>query len=143
LAMTNSLAAIGNRIMSIEGISRLAGARPMDEAVALNNLYRNKSYDALDRQRLESLGRTVKTALRSGEAPSEDELTSFMGSYAAAGGRQENFSAAMQRWQRDASVSVINRTAANLRSNSGRRMQEILGGYAAPDLTNTQQDTAP
>ena len=143
LAMTNSLAAISDRIMSIEGISRLAGARPMDEAVALNNLYRNKSYDALDRQRLESLGRTVKTALRSGEAPSEDELTSFMGSYAAAGGRQENFSAAMQRWQRDASVSVINKTAANLRSNSGRRMQEILGGYVAPDFTNASQDTAP
>jgi hypothetical protein len=136
LAITNRMAAFSDRVMSIEGVSRLAGARPMDEAVALNNLYRNKSYDALDKQRLESLGRTVKTALRSGEAPSEDQLTSFMGSYAAAGGRQENFSSAIQRWQRDASVSVINRTAQNLSSNSGRRMQDILGGYTAPDFTS-------
>jgi hypothetical protein len=136
LAITNRMAAFSDRVMSIEGVSRLAGARPMDEAVALNNLYRNKSYDALDKQRLESLGRTVKTALRSGEAPSEEQLTSFMGSYAAAGGRQENFSSAIQRWQRDASVSVINRTAQNLSSNSGRRMQDILGGYTAPDFTS-------
>jgi hypothetical protein len=59
-----------------------------------------------------------------------------MGKYAAAGGRQENFSGAMQRWQRDASVSVINRTAAALNKNSSRRMQELMGGYVAPDFTS-------
>ena len=111
----------------------------MDEAVALNNLYRNKSYDALDKARLESLGRTVKTSLRSGNAPDEDMLNDFMGKYAAAGGRQENFSAAMQRWQRDASVSVINKTASALSKNSSRRMQELMGGYVAPDFTSAPQ----
>jgi len=144
LAVTNRFAAVSDRFLSIEGVSRLAGARPMDEAVALNNIYRNKAYDALDKRRLESLGRTVKTALRNNEAPDEDMLNSFMAKYAAAGGRQENFSAAMQRWQRDASTSVINRTATTLGKNSSRRMQEIMGGYVAPDFTTppaTQGDT--
>jgi len=142
LAVTNRFAAVGERLLSVEGVSRLAGARPMDEAVALNNLYRNKAYDALDKQRLESLGRTVKATLRNGEAPSEDDLSTFMGKYAAAGGRQENFSGAMQRWQRDASVSVINRTANNLSKNSSRRMQELMGGYVAPDFTSEPQTDA-
>jgi hypothetical protein len=136
LAVTNRFAAVGERLLSVEGVSRLAGARPMDEAVALNNLYRNKAYDALDKARLESLGRTVKTTLRNNEAPDEDTLNDFMGKYAAAGGRQENFSGAMQRWQRDATVSVINRTAAALNKNSSRRMQELMGGYVAPDFTS-------
>jgi hypothetical protein len=142
LAVTNRFAAVGERILSVEGISRLAGARPMDEAVALNNLYRNKAYDALDKNRLEKLGRTVKTTLRNGESPDEDTLNDFMGKYAAAGGRQENFSSAMQRWQRDASVSVINRTANSLNKNSNRRMQELMGGYVAPDFTSEPQTDA-
>lgn len=137
MAITSRLATLPERVLSIEGISRLAGARPMDEAVALNNIYRNKGYDALDKDRLESLGRVVKTALRNGEAPDENELHTFMGKYAAAGGRQENFSAAMQRWQRDANVSVINKTAAALNKNTGRRYQELMGGYVAPDYVNT------
>jgi len=92
---------------------------------------------------LNPLAGLSRLSLRSGEAPSEDELTSFMGKYAAAGGRQENFSGAMQRWQRDASVSVINRTAAALNKNSSRRMQELMGGYVAPDFTSAPQTDEP
>lgn len=78
--------------MSLQGVTRLMGARPMDEAVALNAMYRNKSYEAMDRARIERLGEVVKTRLHNGEVPSTEELDDFMLRYTRSGGRIENLS---------------------------------------------------
>jgi hypothetical protein len=130
---TNRLAALAERTVSIEGVSRLLGARPMDEAVALNTLYRQKTYQAMDRARLERLGQVVKTKLYGNEVPTDEELEDFMLRYARTGGRMENFSQAMQRWSRDANVSVVNQLADKLRSPYGQTLQSIMGGERLSD----------
>ena len=121
----------------IANASRIFGAKPMDEAIALNNMYRLKSYQAADQERMEALGEAVKTKLMKNRAPSEEEFLQFMTDYARIGGRVENFNASLQRWMKDANVSVIEKMRANLRSNTAQRLNEIMGGEPLEDFRNT------
>lgn len=130
---TSWLGALADRTVEYGGVSRLMGARPMDEAVALNQLYRNKTYEAIDRARIERLGQVVKTKLYNNEVPDQDELEDFMLRYARAGGDIKNFSQAMQRWMRDANVSTINQTASRLGDPYAQTLQTIMGGERISD----------
>ena len=133
LETTSMLARIPERLVEFGGAARLMGAKPMDEAVALSTLYRSRAYEAVDRARIESLGQAVKTKLQSNQAPDAEELEDFMASYVKAGGRQETFSGAMQRWMKDANYSVVNQMADKLTTPSAKRMQIALGGEPIAD----------
>lgn len=136
LETTSMLARIQDRLVSFGGVSRIFGARPMDEAVALNNLYRNKAYEAMDRARIEALGQAVKTKLANNQMPDSEEMEEFMQAYANSGGRIETFSSSLQRWMRDANVSVVNQMAQKMSSSYGRKMQAIMGGEPLEDYQN-------
>ena len=138
---TALLGSISERMVDYGGVSRLLGARPMDEAVALSAHYRQKGYEALDRTRLANLGSRVKASLYNNEAPSDEDLETFMASYVKSGGRIENFSQSMQRWSKDANVSVVNQMAQKLGSQTSQRFQELMGGEPLPDYRN--QPVAP
>ncbi|HEY9664811.1 MAG TPA: hypothetical protein V6C65_40750, partial [Allocoleopsis sp.] len=116
----------------------MLGAKPLDEAIALQQIYRQKDYDAMTREKLESLGTAVKTKLSDGQMPDDDELHSFMANYAKAGGRIENFHSAMQRWMIDANKSLINQMASKLSSPGGRNMQMLMGGQMMEDYSTPQ-----
>ncbi len=133
LETTSMLARIPERLVEFGGAARLMGAKPMDEAVALSTLYRSRAYEAVDRARIESLGQAVKTKLQSNQTPDDEELEDFMASYVKAGGRQETFSGAMQRWMKDANYSVVNQMADKLTTPSAKRMQIALGGEPIAD----------
>ena len=133
------LGALAERTFSVEGVSRLMGARPMDEAVALNAIYRQKTYDAMDRARIERLGEIVKTKLRGDEVPTDEELDDFMLRYTRSGGRGENFNRAMQQWSRDASVSVVNQMAAKMGTPYAEKLRSIMGGEMLEDYRHTDE----
>lgn len=135
---TSFMATVADRFVNFGGVSRLMGARPMDEAIALNTLYRQKQYQAMDRARLERLGEVVKTKLYAGQVPTDEELDDFMLRYTRSGGRIENFSQSMQRWSRDANTSVVNQLATKLNSPYRKTLQTILGGELLPDYTNQE-----
>jgi hypothetical protein len=133
---TSWLGATKERVIDYGGVSRLMGARPMDEAVALSQYYRNKGYEAVDRARLERLGTVVKSKLYGNEAPTAEEMQDFMLRYARSGGDVQNFSRAVQRWSRDADVSVINKTLQRTDTTYGRRLKEIMGSQPISDYQN-------
>lgn len=120
--------------------SRILGAKPMDEAIALNNLYRLKAYQAADRDRMEFLGEKVKTYLHKQQMPPDDVMDGFMKDYAAAGGRLESFNSSLQRWMRDSNVSVVNQMRNKLQTSYGQRLSEIMGGEALSDYQTTTPD---
>lgn len=136
LETTSWLARIPERLIEYGGVSRLMGARPMDEAVALNQLYRNKAYQAIDRQKIEALGTAVKTKLGNNQMPDAEEMEGFMQSYVNSGGRQETFSSFMQRSMRNSNESIVNQMAQNLGSPYGRKMQQLMGGEMLQDYTS-------
>jgi hypothetical protein len=136
LQTTSWLGAMKERVVDYNGYSRLMGARPMDEAVGLSQYYRNKAYEAVDRARIERLGTVVKSKLYGNEAPSSEEVEDFMLRYARAGGDVQNFGRSLQRWSRDADVSIINQTMAKTNTTYGRRLKEIMGAQPIDDYQN-------
>jgi hypothetical protein len=137
------LIAANSDLWSIANFSRILGAKPVDEAVALNTLYRQKAYQAKDSARLEFLGRAVKTTLRNNEAPSEEQLQDFLAAYTSVGGRAENYSRALQRWQRDANVSVVNQIMFFHDTPYANRMLEVMEGQALQDFSFNPEQAAP
>lgn len=121
----------------IANASRILGAKPMDEAVALNNLYRIKAYQAADQDRMEKLGERVKTALGKNQVPDPEVLEQFFHDYTSIGGRPENFNRSLQRWMKDANISVIEKMRANINSPYGQRLNEIMGGVPLEDWQNS------
>ena len=136
LETTSMLARIPDRLIEFGGVGRILGAKPMDEAVALNSLYRNKSYEAMDRARIEALGQAVKTRLSNNQMPTEEEMDEFIESYVNSGGRIETFSSSLQRWMKDANTSVVNQMAQKMGSPYGRKMQSIMGGEMLEDYNS-------
>jgi hypothetical protein len=123
---------------AIATASRIAGAKPMDEAVAMNHRFRQRAYQAADQERTEQLGQVVKQKIRSGTLESED-ITEFAAKYAASGGRIEGYSGALQRWFKSAKQSEVNKLMEAHRSPYGKRMLEVMGGEPLEDMMNTPQ----
>lgn len=140
LETTTMLSRIPERLISFGGASRIFGARPMDEAVALNNLYRNKSYEAMDRAKIDALGQAVKTKLANNQMPDEEEMEDFMSTYAKSGGRIETFSGSLQRWSRDANSSIVNQLSQKTGSSYGKKMQSLMGGEPLMDYNSLAQE---
>jgi len=140
LETTTMLARIQDRVVNFGAVQRILGAKPMDEAVALNNLYRNKTYEASDRAKIEALGQTIKTKLGNNQQLDPEELEDFMLDYARAGGRIETFSSSLQRWSKDANTSIVNQIANRVGSPYGKKLQMIMGGEELRDYSTIAQE---
>jgi len=62
--------------------------------------------------------------------------------YTRSGGRIENFSQSMQRWMKDANVSVVNQMATKLGSPYSMKLQSLMGGEMLPDYRNQASQQA-
>lgn len=122
----------------IANSARLLGSKPMDEAIALNNLYRMKAYQAADTDRREQLGEKVKSYLYKNQEVPEEVLEKFMKDYAQAGGRAENFYGSLQKWSKAANTSAVENMRSKLQSSYGQRLTEIMGGEPLPDYRNME-----
>lgn len=122
---------------SAANYARLAGARPLDEAIVMDAMYRKTLYQAKDTTRIADLGQAVKTTLYGNQSPDETELSKFSREYAASGGRVENFGRKMIEWSKDANASVANKMYSSLKSPLNQNMMRIMGGEKLPDYTNT------
>jgi len=129
-----SLVAANSDLISIASATRLLGARPMDETVALNHRFRMTAYKAADRERIEALGTVVKEKIRAGSLE-EDDVLDFAGRYAAVGGKLDSYGSAMQRWMKDANSSVLNTAMRAQNSVHAQRLFEVMGGDPLPDYT--------
>jgi hypothetical protein len=125
---TSMLAATVDRVVNYGGVTRLLGSRPMDEAVALQALYREKRYEAMDKARIERLGEVVKSKLYNNDVPTDEEYQDFMQRYARSGGRIETFNQAYMRWTKDANQSVVNQMLRKHENPFSQKLFEIMGG---------------
>jgi hypothetical protein len=137
------LAGIYERAVTFGGVTRTLGAKPMDEAIALNNLYRNQAYKARDQAKLAAMGQRVKLSLMDGQVPDTEEVQGLMLDYAKSGGRIENFSATMQHWMKDSHTSVVNQMAAKFSDPYGRKLQSIMGGVNLRDYQTIASEDPP
>lgn len=131
-----SLISASNEFSLVTTAARIAGAKPMDEAVALNNMYRMQAYRTANTERMDHLGEKVKSYLGNNQFPPDEVMDTFMKNYAKAGGRVENFNAALQHWAKEANQSVVEKMRNKLNSPYGQRLNEIMGGEGLQDYSN-------
>jgi len=121
---------------AISQAARILGAKPLDEGIALDALYRKTAYEAKDHARLQQLGEAVKTTLVAGGQPTDAQLDQFTIEYAASGGRVQNFNRFMVDALKNSTQSNVNQFMQKMRRPVAQNMNEIMGGTRLPDYTN-------
>jgi hypothetical protein len=120
-------------------VGRLLGARPLDEAIVMDAMFRHTLYKAKENERIKSLGERVRSHMYNGQSPSQEELTGFLQSYAGAGGNIQQFSQAAMKWSMDANTSVANQFYRQLKDPRNQQLQLMMGGQPLPDFANQLQ----
>ena len=126
-----------NDFFSLMNLTRLSGAKPLDEAKALDASYRQVVYNAKEHDSTARLGEVLRSKLvgkGSTEELSQDDVTKFQKEYVKMGGKQENFNRYMIKLQKEANTSRANQLIRHLGSPEGQAMQELMGGRPANDM---------
>lgn len=117
-----------NDLLSLSTLSRLAGGKPFDEAIATDATFRVTAYKAADADSKKQLSETIRTSLINGQTPSQDQITSFAHDYAATGGKQKDFNAMIIKLQKTTNIPQSQAIATALRNPYSGMMQRIMGG---------------
>lgn len=126
-----NLIAANQDLVSIASLSRILGAKPMDESIARNEQFRELAYQAKDRARLEAVASNFKRQLINGDDVSSEQVGDMLAKYVAAGGRVENYTKALKTWTKDATRSQTQQIMEAHRTPYALRMLEIAGADAA------------
>jgi hypothetical protein len=121
-------------VYSLTTMMRLAGARPLDEALVNDWRHRSDVYTAKDTARRNVLGEAVKDSILHGKPPEADQITTFQSEYAKAGGKQERFAQWMMGQYKNASNTQANQLRDALGSWKSHQLQTLMGGESLEDL---------
>lgn len=126
-----------NDFFSAMTAARLLGAKPLDEAVALDAYHRVQVYSMARSKELENLGEGIKATIVGGNVPTPEQINSFTASFMKAGGKQQQFAAYWNRQVMGANKSKVNQIIDNANNPSNQYMQKIMGGYDLSDFNNS------
>lgn len=124
-----------NDLVSLTSLVRVVGGKPLDEAVAMDALFRNKLYANKDSNKRSALGMQIKAKLLAGEDISAEDVEEFAGKYAESGGRQEQFNQWFSQLYKTANTSQVNQLKNGLESSYSKSMQLIMGGEDLRDFS--------
>jgi hypothetical protein len=117
-----------NDLLSLATLTRLAGGRPIDEAVVNDSMYRVKAYEAARRKDMASLTETIKGTLIQGNQATEEQLAQFAQQYAESGGKQKGFNKYMMDLYRSANTSQAEQIQGSLSNPFSYKVQLLMGG---------------
>lgn len=117
-----------NDLMSWASVVRLAGGRPLDEAIVNDALFRVKTYQAARTMDMGNLGEAVKTSLIQGNEPDAGQLNGFAQRYAQLGGKQAGFNKYMMSLYKNANIPQSQQLEMNLKNPFSYKMQLLMGG---------------
>jgi len=124
-----------NDLLSLANLGRIVGGKPLDEAIALDAMFRNKAYTLVDSRRRAKLGEAIKTTMIAGKMPGKEQIEEFAEAYAAAGGKQEQFNRWFLQQYKVANLSQANKLSQDLNGKFSQSMQDIMGGGELRDFT--------
>lgn len=117
-----------NDLASWATMTRLAGAKPIDEAITSNAYFRVQGYMAADREKRQRLGTAVKLNLQGGGNIDAESIGQFAQKYVEKGGRQKGFNSWFMEQYKNTDRSRAEALANGLSSSYSRYMQDIMGG---------------
>jgi hypothetical protein len=117
-----------NDLMSLATLSRLAGGRPLDEAIVNDAMFRVRTYEAARRKDMLSLSEKVKSNLIAGNDVDDADIAAFAKRYAELGGKQKNFNRWMMDLHTNANAPQSEQLAASLTNDFAYKVQLLMGG---------------
>lgn len=117
-----------NELLSVANLTRLLGAKPLDDAKAIDFAFRSIVYKAKDSDARDALGEAIKSKVIGQQEVTEDDMHKFAVEYAKRGGKQEGFNRFYMNLFKEANTPQANRIVQNLKSHDSQRMQELIGG---------------
>lgn len=117
-----------NDLMSWATAVRLAGGRPIDEAIINDGVFRIQSYQQYDRNKMDQLASGIKAASINGNQPDQEAMAIFAKKYAEAGGKQVNFNKFVMNEFKAANTSQSEKIARSLQNPFAYKMQVLMGG---------------
>lgn len=115
-------------LLSMVSAARILGAKPMDESMVQDAMFRINSYRAHDATKRQGLGEAIKTNILGGGEVSQEELDKFSSKFVSYGGKQEEFNQFMTRQYRNATVTQAEQLRARLTNGYGLHLQTLMGG---------------
>lgn len=117
-----------NDLFEISTISRLAGGRPLDEAIANDATYRTSVYKAMDQQRKIKLKQAVKSQVIGTGVVDIGEYEGFAAKYAELGGDSKRFNQYMMKQITEANQPLAEKIMVEMKGPYAQNMQYIMGG---------------
>ena len=117
-----------NDLMSLATLSRIAGGKPLDEAVQTDTMFSINSYEAMDRRKKNMLAETVKTTQLPGQEADPDQINKFAAAYLLTGGKQGGFTKYMMEQYTKANTPQAQLLAAKLNNPLSYKIQALMGG---------------
>ena len=117
-----------NDLFSWATAVRLAGGRPIDEAIVNDGVYRIQAYQQMDRAKMMNLAGAVKASSIQGNIPDETSTIRFAQKYAEYGGKQTGFNKFMMQEFKAANQSQAEKIFSQLQNPFAQKMQVLMGG---------------
>lgn len=117
-----------NDLASWATLTRLAGAKPIDEAITSNAYFRVQGYMVADREKRQSLGTKLKLNIQGGNVADGEQIGQFAQRYLELGGRQKGFNSWVMEQYKNTDRSRAEALATGLNSSYSRYMQNAMGG---------------
>lgn len=124
----NGSIAGSNDFFSMATLIRLAGAKPIDEAIITNSYFRINSYAEKDRARRESLGSQLKSTIQGGGELDSAAVSEFAQRYVELGGNATGFNSWWMSQFKNANQTQAEQMVRKLDDPYARRMMEVMGG---------------
>lgn len=132
-----------NDLLTWASMSRLAGAKPLDESIVTDMVYRSSAYKAAQKKQMDKLGIRLKQEVLADGDVSPEAIDEVMTKYLAAGGKQSSFNAWMYRQMRNATDTQAQQIADKLNDPMSLRMQRMLGGESPDEGLEVTAEVAP
>ena len=119
-----------NDLFSLSTLSRLAGGKPLDEALAADEVARSKVYQAADHERMKAATEAFKTTVigdTSGQA-TPAAVHDYMGAFVKNGGRVEQFNQNMLHAMTRVNTPRANQIIGTLKGPYAEHMKSLMGG---------------
>lgn len=119
-----------NDFFSLATLSRLSGGKPLDEALANDEVARSTVYKAASREKMKAATERFKSSvIGSPDAAIDPEVVNgYLESYVSAGGRAEDFNKTMLNAITKANTPKANQVMESLRGPYAEHMKLMMGG---------------
>lgn len=117
-----------NDVWSIATLARLAGGKPLDEAITRDQAYRIQAYRQSDMERRARATGALRLALNNNGEPSERAMSSIYETYLSTGGKSAQFNKWYMTQFMNANVAQSAQLANKLSDPYSQRMLRLMDG---------------